>query len=205
MSQDLYQYLQWLQMFMQSQEQRITALEQVIANLQDQLKNIEEKKSIHVDKIEYKFDQLKVERLEGTLNIGLNPNDLSEIDDFAIQNQTLSTPFSPETSMRAAMKIEGAIHQYLETELPLVIEDNQRKLAIPSNQSYYSFIKQDILKQLPNRIDYHIKVSQTTNHQDESSDKIIDDIITALKQEINNGVHVFLSNLPDDVKGMSSE
>ena len=34
--------------------------------------------------MEYKFDQLKVETLEGTLNIGLNPSDLQGIEDFSV-------------------------------------------------------------------------------------------------------------------------
>ena len=36
--------------------------------------------------MEYKFDQLKVETLEGTLNIGLNPSDLQAIEDFSVPN-----------------------------------------------------------------------------------------------------------------------
>ena len=36
--------------------------------------------------MEYKFDQLKVETLEGTLNIGLNPSDLQGIEDFSVPN-----------------------------------------------------------------------------------------------------------------------
>lgn len=200
MTQDLYQYLQWLQMCMQTQEQRISALEQTILKLQQQIKNLDEKKAIHVDRIEYKFDQLKVETLEGTLNIGLNPNDMSAIEDFAVQNQTLATPFSPETNMRKSMKIEEAIYQYLETELPQMIENNQRKLSIPPNESYLSFIKQDIIKQLPARIDYHLKASQASEQQ------VTDEqIIELLKQEIENGVSVFLNNLPNHVKGMKNE
>ncbi len=39
-----------------------------------------------MEKIEYKFDQLKVESLDGTLNIGLNPSNLKEtIEDLAVE------------------------------------------------------------------------------------------------------------------------
>ena len=37
------------------------------------MNSLKEAPSTKIDRIEYKFDQLKIETLEGTLNIGLNP------------------------------------------------------------------------------------------------------------------------------------
>jgi spore germination protein PC len=105
MYQDYSQYLQWLQMCIQAQEQRIQTLENALKKMKEDIKQVNEKKAIHVDKIEYKFDQLKVETLEGTLNIGLNPSELSGIEDFAVQNQSLTTPISPKDQMQRSMKI----------------------------------------------------------------------------------------------------
>ena len=47
--------------------------------------------------MEYKFDQLKVENLNGTLNIGLNPFSTKEqqIEDFQVDTETLKV--NPET------------------------------------------------------------------------------------------------------------
>src|SRR3954447_14733408 len=122
MYQDYSQYLQWLQMCIQAQEQRIITLETTLNKMKEEIKKLNERKSIHVDKIEYKFDQLKVETLEGTLNIGLNPSDLSGIEDFAVQNQSLTTPLSPKDQMQRSMKIEESIYSYLETDLPQLVE-----------------------------------------------------------------------------------
>ncbi|MDQ0198137.1 spore germination protein GerPC [Neobacillus ginsengisoli] len=205
MYQDYSQYLQWLQLHIQAQEQRIVTLETTIQKIRDELKQMKEKPAIHVDTIEYKFDQLKVETLEGTLNIGLNPSDLSGIEDFAVQNQSLNTPLSPKSQMQRSMKIEETMYRYLETELPQIIEDTQTKLNIQPNESYLSFIKQDIIKQLPSRIEYHLK---STPIQDRSGKNTVTDdetIIEQLTQEIQNGVFVFLNNLPDNVKGMKQE
>ena len=205
MYQDYYQYLQWLQMSIHAQEQRITALEQTIQKLRADVMQIRDKPTVHVDRIEYKFDQLKVETLEGTLSIGLNPNDLSGIDDFAVQNQSLKTPFSPKEQMRVSMKIEEAIHDYLDKELPQIIDDAQRGMAVPSNESYLSFIKEDIIKQLPSRIDYHLKANAAKVRSDDKAPPIEAIVIEALKQEIQSGVMVFLTNLPENVKGMKTE
>lgn len=205
MYQDLYQYLQWLQMCIQAQEKRIAALENTVQKLQNQLKQIQEKPTIHVDTIEYKFDQLKVETLEGTLNIGLNPNDLSGIEDFAVENQSLKTPFSPKHQMRISMKIEESIRDYLQTDLPQIIDETQRTLSIPPNESYLSFIKEDIMKQLPSRIDYHLKAFAKNGQGADDNELIEQKVIEALKQEIHNGVQVFLNNLPENMKGMNPD
>jgi spore germination protein PC len=205
MYQDYYQYLQWLQTCIQAQEQRIVTLETTIQQMREALKQIKEKPAIHVGTIEYKFDQLKVETLEGTLNIGLNPSDLSGIDDFSVQNQSLNTPLSPKAQMQRSMRIEETIYRHLETDLPQIIKDTQNNLNIQPNESYLSFIKQDIIKQLPNRIEYHLKANSA---QDRSGKNTVTDdetIIELLKQEIQNGVFVFLNHLPDNVKGMKSE
>lgn len=47
--------------------------------------------------MEYKFDQLKVENLNGTLNIGLNPFSAKgqQIEDFQVDTETLKV--NPET------------------------------------------------------------------------------------------------------------
>ena len=202
MYQDYYQYLQSLQMYIQAQEKRITSLEQTIQKMRDEIKQLDEKKTIHVDKIEYKFDQLKVETLEGTLNIGLNPSDLSAIEELSVPNQGINTPFSPKEQMHTTMRIEESIYRYLESDLPQIITETQSQLSIQPNDSYLSFIKQDIIKQLPSRIDYYLKTNISPERSQEYDSKNEEQIIEALKQEIRNGVSIFLNNLPDNVKGM---
>lgn len=204
MYQDYNQYLQWLQNRLLAQDQRIAALEAALQNIMQELKQIKEQPAVHVDRIEYKFDQLKVETLEGTLNIGLNPSDLSGIEDFAVQNQTLNTPMSPKAQMQRSMKIEDAIFQYLETDLPQIIENTQRNLNLEPNEAYLSFIKEDIIKQLPSRIDYHLKTAASAQSGNNASPPE-EAIIEVLKQEIQNGVNVFLTHLPENMKGMKMD
>jgi spore germination protein PC len=203
MYQDYSQLLQWVQMTLQTQEHRIAALEQTIQKLQEEMKQLKEKPTIRVDKIEYKFDQLKVETLDGTLNIGLNPTDLANIEDFAVQNQTLNTPIPPKAHMQRSMKIEESIYQYLEMELPTLFKEIQNQLNVRLDDSYLDFIKQDIMKQLPARIDYHLQNAAVNNHESEQSTE--ESIIELLKQEIRKGILIFINHLPENVKGMSTQ
>lgn len=89
---EVMQYLQQLHDYIQTQNKKIEKMKQMIEELQQDIKDLKEKQVPSVIKNEYKFDLLKVERLEGTLNIGLNPkgND-SGIGELSI-NQTMNVP-----------------------------------------------------------------------------------------------------------------
>ncbi|TDL62561.1 spore gernimation protein [Rhodococcus qingshengii] len=203
MYQDYSQLLQWVQMTLQTQENRIAILEQTIQKLQEEMKQLKDKPSIRVDKIEYKFDQLKVETLDGTLNIGLNPSDLANIEDFAVQNQSINSPIHPKAQMQRSMKIEESIYQYLETDLPALFKETQNQLNVSLDDSYLEFIKQDILKQLPARIDFHIQNSSAINREGEHNTE--ESIIELIKQEIRKGILIFINHLPENVKGMNTQ
>lgn len=203
MYQDYSQLLQWVQMTLQAHENRIATLEHTIQKIQEEIKQLKDKPSIRVDKIEYKFDQLKVETLEGTLNIGLNPSDLANIEDFAVENQSLNTPIHPKAQMQRSMKIEESIYQYLETELPALFKETQNQINVRLDDSYLAFIKQDIMKQLPSRIDYHIQ--NTTANKSDGEQRIEENIIEILKQEIRKGILIFINHLPENVKGMKTQ
>ncbi|OLS36495.1 spore germination protein GerPC [Bacillus sp. MRMR6] len=204
MYQDYSQMLQWLQMTIQAQENRIAMLEQTLQKMSEEIKQIKGKPSINVEKIEYKFDQLKVETLDGTLNIGLNPSDLSAIEDFAVQNQSVNTPFSPKMQMQRTVKIEDEIFRYLESDLPALFEDTKKNLNVEIDDSYLAFIKQDIQKQLPSRIEYHLKAA-SSNGRSGSGEGDDANIIELIKQEIQNGVTVFINHLPENAKGMKQQ
>lgn len=82
---------------LQEQQQTIEKLEQELQLLKQQLTSQEQQSTIyHVEKIEYHFDQLKVDTLEGSLQIGLstsNPEQLPMmIEDFAMQQQNANAP-----------------------------------------------------------------------------------------------------------------
>lgn len=206
LSQEFYSYLQGLHSFVETQERRIQQLEKTVHELQKEIKSLKERPPINIERIDYKFDQLKVETLEGTLNIGLNPNDLGNIEDFAVDNEKMNVPVHPKNLMQQAMEIEDEVFRYLESDLPNVIAEVQRNLQVPEDESYFLFIKEDIKKQLPNRIDYYLKQYNDPSNQNRGQDRSLnEEVINQLKIEIRNGVHSFISHLPEHVKGMKKE
>ncbi|KQX60785.1 MULTISPECIES: spore germination protein GerPC [unclassified Paenibacillus] len=83
------QWAQQVSAYIEMQKQRIDTLEQTVSKLQTDLNALKNQKGVHIDKIEYKFDQLKVEKLDGTLTIGISPSLLDQIDDLSVNGASM--------------------------------------------------------------------------------------------------------------------
>jgi len=210
MSQEFYQYSEKMRSYLQYLERRIKKLEQTVSTLTNDLTAMKEKPSVHVDRIDYSFDQLKIERLDGTLNIGLNPSDLEKIEELSINpngpvnpNSPFYPPIDPKQVMSRSMEIEEAMHQFIQLELPEIITNKQEELGLGEDESYITFIQEDITKQLPTRIQYYLQ--QLHQNREEDPNQFMNKTINSLKQEMINGVHLFLSNIPENMKGRKDE
>ncbi|CAG9609234.1 spore germination protein GerPC [Pseudoneobacillus rhizosphaerae] len=199
---EFYEYIRQLHMFVESQASKIKNLETLVQSLATDLNELKSKPTIQVEKIEYKFDQLKVETLEGTLNIGLNPTDLQAIEDFAVDgNQAVAHPFSQADQFQSTMRMEESILQNIDSEVLSIIQQYNQENQVTIEESYVNFIKDDIRKQIPNRIQYHlhqIPINQRSNEQGLGHEKRI---IELIKNDIQTGIYTFLNNLPNEVKG----
>ena len=205
MNAEFYRYLKELHLYVEHQSRKTARLEKMVYELQQEIVKLKERPPVQIGNIEYKFDQLKVETLEGTLNIGLNPTDLDEIDDFTVDQKAVNVPIPAKQLFKRTIEIETALNQYLESDLENIYSDAKKNLGINVDDSYFQFIKDDIKKQLSSRVSQHLKEQSTGKRGTELSPELNEQVIDLLKQEIQNGVFLFLKNLPDNVKEGRSE
>lgn len=201
MNQEVNQIWQSLQAYIMKQDKKMQQLQQKIYSLEQKIVELQNRPPVHIDKLEYKFDQLKVETLEGTLNIGLNPSDLQNIDDFSVPNKKGYLDLKKRDVLTA--DIENSINDYLEQNLLSIMKDAGEQLQIQANDAFHDFILQDIKKQLPDRIEYYL--NQPQRFPDSSAEQQKQWIIEQLIKEIHQGVLTFLQNLPENMKGMKTE
>ncbi|HYK74695.1 MAG TPA: spore germination protein GerPC, partial [Pseudoneobacillus sp.] len=176
--------------------------ENVIKTFEEEMKGLKNKTPINVERIEYKFDQLKIETLEGTLNIGLNPTDLEGMDEFAVSGKQLAqNPLKPADKMQYTMRIEEPILQYLETEVSPIVQQYAQENNIPLDDSYVTFIQNDVKKQLPSRIEYYINQIPLDQRTPEHLAHAGNQIVESIKNDIHKGIKIFLNNLPTEIKG----
>jgi spore germination protein PC len=205
MNNDFYEYLRQLHQLVESQEHRIRALERSVLQMQKEISQLKERPPVHVDRIEYKFDQLKVESLDGTLNIGLNPSDLQGIDEFSVPNQSIKTPSPPKQMFQRTMELEDIVYEYMGNHLPAIFEKTQAKLQTNLDDSYYHFIEEDIKKQIPKRVEHYIREFSSVVIETEDRSRLEKTITDQFHKEMEHGVEVFIKNLPENVKGMKQE
>ncbi len=177
---------------------RMAELEKTIKNIKQEIEELQKRPPIHVDNIEYKFDQLKVETLDGVLNIGLNPNDLNSIEDFQVDNnnQLKNSSLSPLKKMETTMRLENNLFQYLDENLDPIVRHWEEQSGRKVNEDIIAFMKEDIKKQLPDRINDYLKKIKREERSGEALQAALDQIEEQMKQDIGNAVIAFLNQLP---------
>lgn len=175
-----------MHLYIESLTKRIQKLENSLEDIREELKTIPLRPPIHVDTIHYSFDQLKVETLEGTLNIGLNPSDLEAIEDMDIEQNVNAKTSEPKEQMELSMAIEDSVLNFLDEELKQIVDKYAKELNIETSEKDVDFIRQDIERQLHPRIDYYLNQSKMKNLSTEQQkiqieQKLIHDIEKAVR------------------------
>ncbi|MFD1850037.1 spore germination protein GerPC [Oceanobacillus bengalensis] len=143
---ELNQYLFELSQYIRRQDETIQALEKRIDMLEAEIKH---KNGTTIEKVEYKFDQLKVETLSGTLHIGISPDELKNIEDLAVQQHGLNEfPIYEQ-------QLTGNLQEYLQVNGPTMIRNLSNEHAVSIDESDYELLIQDMQKQIPNRIAFY--------------------------------------------------
>ncbi|MFG6116219.1 spore germination protein GerPC [Halobacillus sp. MO56] len=173
------QYMEQMMKQLQAQQQEIKALHQKLETLEQ---NHSDQPRTVIEKIEYNFDQLKIETLEGTLHIGLTPQELSQIDDASLWGQ--QQPVPPSAPKPANQQILEELDHYLMDQGGAIIRSLAANNQIAMDQQKEQSIIQDIRNQLPSRIAHHEK-------QDPKPDP--EKIVHQIKAEVEHSIAQFLN------------
>lgn len=171
---------------MKQLEQQMASLHHKIENLQTRMRDLEnqQKNQTTIEKIEYNFDQLKIEQLDGMLQIGLSPEQLNKLDEFTVPN-----PNAPITS-----KIEEQLQAYIDEELPVYMRELEKKYDYPLSNEQHQLLVNDIQQQVKDRIAYYLpSYNETTFNHDQMKDAIV--------KEIEKGIDTWFYNQAENRRG----
>lgn len=202
MNQDIYTYLHQLQQALQIQQQTILNLEDQVRLLQEELNELKSRPSSSIGKVEYKFDQLKVENLNGTLNIGLNPFSTKgqQIEDFQVDTETLKVNPETETNPDFYQGILQEMHRYLDEEAYSRILHFEQEERTPLDEMYRQMMVDDIKKQMEHRLPYYLSQVQSYEGISTDPDYLRDIIIQAMKQDIDKAFLSFIQHIPGNFR-----
>jgi spore germination protein PC len=195
--QQLYSHIAWQAKRIEQLEQKLTKLEVDVAAVKDQ-------KHFHIDKIEYKFDQLKVEKLEGTLTIGVTPATLDTIEDFTVNGKNLGTDGNSNGGAIPAQPtwfdvLKGQVSSCIDSYLNIEAQDDMARIGdkyrFPLDESYQQFIVDEIRGQVEARIQHYLGQYRSAGMA-QPTEAVKQAIIEKTKADIRTAMEMYISNLP---------
>ncbi|NHN28291.1 spore germination protein GerPC [Paenibacillus agricola] len=203
-------YVKQMQAQLKQQMDKIERIEQAMELLKAELKMCREQKRIHIDKIEYKFDQLKVEKLDGTMNIGLTPGALediavngspnannNDIDPFIMkamaEQQDQTVPFPA----RLREEIGKELHSYVNDQVPKQLEQLQKNKGEQLDEWHQKMITADLSKQIEARMDYYLKqMNPSVGVSVDQLSSIKDSVIFRTQNDIQSALRLYFEKMP---------
>lgn len=147
-------------------QQQLERLEKQVSDLTEQLKGLEGKPAYAIERLEYHFDQLKVEKLEGTLNIGMTPpavganGETEGIDQFSVGGPLSFPTAGPSAAPQGdplMPDIEMIVNGYLDGEGYAHLHELENEFGLPLDPYHKQMIIEDIRRQLPDRIRFYVR------------------------------------------------
>lgn len=188
-------YLQQLFHILHSQSEQLSRMEQVLKEMRSEIDRLRQGSEKTIDRVEYNFDLLKIEKLEGTLNIGLMPKDGQSLDDITVNGQPpLELSQSGYSGGELYSNIYHNVSRYLEDTVPQQIERMIPEANSVLGDEYTAVIIEDVRKQLGDRITVYLKQYQT-NRETMDPQEVEQSIVKQVKSEIASAVEQHLLNL----------
>lgn len=198
----LYAMLDHLQRANQWQLEKINKLEQEMDVLKQQIQKLQSEPRNHIDKIEYHFDQLKVENLNGKLSIGVNPQDAGAIDEMWVAgkySEGVKPPqdvAAPQMTENETESLHEEVRKYIDEDITasLLKKAGDRNVTLTSEN--IKAIVEDMVRQSNTRIkDYVTHFLSVENKPNEDArasamSKVKQDLYDAME----NYLDYFLKN-----------
>ncbi|MRX52651.1 spore gernimation protein GerPC [Bacillus idriensis] len=196
--QSMMQCIQHLYGIVQAQDEKIKKLESAVSAMMDEIEELKKRPSTTIEKIEYKFDQLKVETLEGTLNIGLNPTVPDQIENFEVDQKGLQVNQGNSTKREEEIfeAVQARLVAFLNEDCVKYIEQLAAQNNYELDDAHKEFIIDDIRKQIDSRIRFYLK--QGTYDESVPVSAQIEDITSKVKQDVERSITYFIQALPQE-------
>lgn len=127
-----------------------------LASLQKQLDELKSKPPLHV---EYHFDQLKVNRLEGTLNVGISPQGIQDIESLETPGFAgwKAAPGSGDEALQPMRELQQEMAAYMDEEADATLLGLERQFGISLGEGLRQQVVADVKKQLNERVHYYVR------------------------------------------------
>ncbi|MFK2825529.1 spore germination protein GerPC [Bacillus sp. B190/17] len=185
---------------MEFQRSKITQLEADVEKLRQEVQSLKKNQWSKIERIEYKFDQLKVERLEGTLNIGITPHSGDgTIEDFSVDQNEVTVPsMNPQQRLMLFGNIQRQVHEYLNGDCYPALREIEQKKNQLLDADYRKYIIDDIRKQIDSRVHYYLNQMNMSHMEKEQLAEVEERTVRRVKEDIHKTYDEFIAQLPKE-------
>ncbi|MCI3923694.1 spore germination protein GerPC [Paenibacillus sp. TRM 82003] len=158
-------------------EEHIRCLYYENARLHDRLKQLEERLRLDgerldaierrpthaVERIEYRFDQLKIESLQGTLHIGMKPDDVKSEPLWSLGDTAFPEPTVTHANSNPNppfLTVHADVHRYVSEAVPPLLGRWCDEAGVELEPEEAERVLQDLRMQVDARIEYYMKMSE---------------------------------------------
>lgn len=187
MDPNLYWYLQEILRQTAWQSQKLSLLEKQIGEIRESLSALQAQRSTHIERIEYNFEQLKVETLEGTLVIGLTQSDQGTIDEMTVEGKTFEDIAINKKDSPAFQRISDEIGDFIRKDLASEIDSRAEQYKMPVDSDLREAMIEDLQRQVGDRIVVYLNQTEGKQAVDDAKEreicgKVRQDMLSALDQ-----------------------
>lgn len=197
---NMSEYIRQLAWQVKWQQEKLNGLNEKMKEMEKAIDELKNRSFVRVDRIEYHFDQLKVEKLEGALHIGIMPDAGKSIEELVVNQQEVGLKPAQE---QPHADVRADIDAYLKNELPQAIESLEAECRFPLGADYRQMIVDDIERQVDERIRHYLE--HDSDAADGSSDAqqwdIRKRIVEKVKRDIRSAVDRHFRMLPREGGG----
>jgi spore germination protein PC len=190
-------YVQQLNEHLNYQYKQINEMNKTLQQLIYEVNQLKEKiNQPTVIRNEYKFDLLKVERLSGTLNIGIKPDGTdASIGEFDVE-QSMDLRSADKEYPELFDSIQQKISEYLDGDAYKTLKACENKYNYTLDDPHRKFIVEDVKKQIDGRIRYYLNQNKPEHVSPEQFTQIEQMVLEIVKGDIERTFETFIKNLP---------
>lgn len=176
-------------------EQQLLQLTVQVQSMQKQIDDLKSKSPIHV---EYHFDQLKVNRLEGTLNVGISPQGIQDLQGLELPPAQTWKVEQPDTDAQdePVRVLQDEFAAYMNGEGLRTLAALERQYAVPLDEAHRARVVEDVKRQLNERVRYYATIKPYPE-QGTDADKRAwhDQVVDKTKRDIQGAFTAYLQKI----------
>ncbi|WP_181438827.1 spore germination protein GerPC [Paenibacillus sambharensis] len=208
-----YEYWYTMHHVILEQKATLETMENRLESLERRINELEQKPSYTVERLEYHFDQLKIQQLEGTLNIGMSPpgTELSkDIDQLVVPDQPAasSQPVPPPAPVQedGFLEVLERVSFFIDSQALIYLEELEEKLEVRLDAHHRRLIVRDIQGQSETRARYYWNKLQEDSAADASGMAIRQqEAASRTIRDLKEAIRLYLLRLKDMIAGSSPE